>query len=80
VVPAWIGGAFEALPRGHRVPCFRRIRLTFRAALGRATGPGGMEEGCSEKCPVLQGDRQFESLFLQRRVISTSRSYFVKTQ
>jgi len=31
VVPAWIEGAYEALPRGHRVPRLRRIRPTFGA-------------------------------------------------
>ncbi|MBS0558592.1 MAG: AMP-binding protein [Proteobacteria bacterium] len=36
-VPAYLDGAFEALPRGHRIPRFRRITLVFgppaRAAL-----------------------------------------------
>src|SRR5438445_5192301 len=40
-----------------------RIRL-FRLVLPA----GGVEEACSEKPPVLRGDRQFESVFLQRRV------------
>ena len=28
-VPSWIGGAFEALPRGKRIPKFRRVTLAF---------------------------------------------------
>ena len=31
-----------------------------------------MEEACSEKPPVLRGDRQFESVFLRRPVCLTS--------
>jgi long-chain acyl-CoA synthetase len=31
VIPAWIEGTFEALPRGHRVPRFHCIRLAFGA-------------------------------------------------
>jgi len=36
VVPAHIAGAFEALPRGRRIPRFRRITLIF----GPAVAPG----------------------------------------
>src|SRR6266404_9030326 len=32
------------------------------------TPPPKVEEGCSEKHPVLRGDRRFEYLFLHRRV------------
>jgi long-chain acyl-CoA synthetase len=28
-VPAWIGGTFEALPRGKHIPRFRQVTLTF---------------------------------------------------
>jgi long-chain acyl-CoA synthetase len=28
-VPAWIGGTFEALPRGKHIPRFRPVTLTF---------------------------------------------------
>ena len=34
--------------------------------------PPRVGEGCSEKHPVLRGDRRFESLFLQRRVCLAS--------
>ena len=40
-VPAWIEGTFEALPRGHRVPRYRRIMLTFGAV-------AKVEELCKE--------------------------------
>jgi len=32
-VPAWVEGAFEALPRGRRIPRFHRISLCFGPAL-----------------------------------------------
>ena len=32
-VPAWVDGAFEALPRGHRIPRFHRISLCFGPVL-----------------------------------------------
>src|SRR6267143_1411733 len=45
--------------------------LSGRIPLFRLVLPaGGVEEACSEKPPVLGGDRQFESVFLHRRVRS----------
>ena len=32
-VPAWVEGAFEALPRGRRIPRFHRVSLCFGPAL-----------------------------------------------
>jgi long-chain acyl-CoA synthetase len=47
-VPTWIEGAFEALPRGHRVPRFRRISLAFGPAARlddlRVEGSGRTDE------------------------------------
>jgi long-chain acyl-CoA synthetase len=38
-VPAWIGGAFEALPRGKLIPRFRRLTLDF----GPCAGPDALQ-------------------------------------
>src|SRR6266478_8796963 len=47
--------------------------LSSRIPLFRLVLPaGGVEEACSEKPPVLGGDRQFESVFLRRPVCLTS--------
>ncbi|MGE0418078.1 MAG: AMP-binding protein [Acetobacteraceae bacterium] len=35
-IPAWIEGAFEALPRGRRIPRFRRVTLIFGPAVSAA--------------------------------------------
>ena len=47
-VPAYIAGAFEALPRGRRIPKFRRITVTFGrpepVASLRASGIGRTDE------------------------------------
>jgi long-chain acyl-CoA synthetase len=47
-VPAYIGGAFEALPRNRRIPKFRRISVVFGgptpAEILRAAGKGRSDE------------------------------------
>ena len=49
-----------------------RRSLSGRIPLFRLVLPaGGVEEACSEKPPVLGGDRQFESVFLRRGVCLT---------
>jgi long-chain acyl-CoA synthetase len=48
VVPAWIGGAFEALPRGKRIPKLRPVTLAFGTPVQPETllaeGTGRTEE------------------------------------
>lgn len=36
-VPAWIGGTFEALPRGKHIPRFRQVTVTFGAPVDPET-------------------------------------------
>jgi long-chain acyl-CoA synthetase len=47
-VPAWIGGAFEALPRGRRIPKLRQITVAFGGPASveilRAAGIGRTDE------------------------------------
>jgi long-chain acyl-CoA synthetase len=47
-VPACIGGAFEALPRGHRIPKLRQITVAFGSPepveILRAAGTGRTDE------------------------------------
>jgi len=47
-VPTWIGGAYEALPRGKRIPRFVRLSVDFGpptdAQVLRAEGDGGSDE------------------------------------
>jgi long-chain acyl-CoA synthetase len=47
-VPTYVKGAFEALPRGRRIPKFRRITVTFgvpeQVASLRGSGMGGTDE------------------------------------
>lgn len=52
-VPAWIGGAFEALPRGSYIPRARRVTLDFGRPVSteqlRREGSGRTEEECIAK-------------------------------
>jgi long-chain acyl-CoA synthetase len=47
-VPVWVGGTFEALPRGRLIPRFRPVTLDFGSPVGldtlRAEGTGHTEE------------------------------------
>jgi long-chain acyl-CoA synthetase len=59
-VPVWIGGAFEALPRGSHVPKFRQVTLNF----GRPIAP---ERLISEGAGRTEEERIAEGL--RRKVI-----------
>ena len=68
------GGRFGVRPtRRWRKTDSNHRSLSGRIPLFRLVLPaGGVEEACSEKPPVLRGDRQFESVFLRRPVCLTS--------
>jgi long-chain acyl-CoA synthetase len=56
-VPAYIAGAFEALPRGRRIPKFHRISVTF----GRPQGVASLREngiGQTEEERIANGLRE----------------------
>jgi long-chain acyl-CoA synthetase len=61
VVPAYISGAFESLPRGAAIPRFRKVTVTF----GKPLRPGDIE--LSEK-PAEVDEYQYLASVLRERV------------
>jgi long-chain acyl-CoA synthetase len=67
VVPAWIDGTYEALPRGHHIPRLHRIRLTFGAVVK-------VEELCKEGTGWTEEERIANALRARVSALSSGRT------
>ena len=65
-VPAWVEGAFEALPRGRRIPRFHRISLCFGPALN-------VEQLANEGSGKTEDERIADGL--RSRVVALGRTF-----